>query len=642
MNIDDLNPTDEQALDALLAEIHGRSAPDLTPQILAQLAQQPTAVTVDVQSSGSGIHVRKSAGGKQLVAVLSTVATLAASVMLLLWMHGPAERKPVEASPKVAVNDQQTAPAEAVAVTDPVRPPEVIVPPPEAPKTPRRIPRGIPLVTSDAGNENSLAVSDPGGPIQIAPQPASSPPITLVAKRVDTELESYWDAIGMQPTAQSTDEQFVARLTALLGTEIAVESLDDAEALRAELLKPAASRFVAERWLGQVTDGGIMRIDAEARGRLADEIAASFRARQRLDVVLANWISGDSQHTADWYSAMSAAGSDTMVHRLASLSMNVDLRCTRCHDAKIEGSGRQEDYWSFAAFVRRGVHRARDGKWTVGTNNSAKPVFYELPDGRQRMVQAVVPSAWLSVADDQPVAEVQQWARQIVGSRELAHGVVNSLWKLVHGRPLHGGVVDTISAPHHESLDQMETGLVDDLLQSNFDIARTLALVIHSPAARRSVPEPLRADNALLASDADLRAARDVVNAFAGALPMRAKPAMNKRIDLAMRSSTGAIQSIRNSNTINAQADGKESPGKTRPTKRSDDGDSGFPTKVTDLPVQWLSSVKGYQNRVDHLGYLAGFNGVPNEVRQAADAMQQAEEIDEALALHRVWWLLSP
>ena len=170
-----------------------------------------------------------------------------------------------------------------------------------------------------------------------------------------------------------------ARLAAVLGTEISLESLNDAEVLRAELIQPAASRYVAERWLGQVTDGGIMRIDAEARGRLVDEIAESFRAQQRLDVVLANWISGDSQHTADWYSAMSAAGPDTMVHRLASLSMNVDLRCTRCHDAKIEGSGRQEDYWSFAAFFRREVHRARDGKWTVGTDQSAKPCSTNFP-----------------------------------------------------------------------------------------------------------------------------------------------------------------------------------------------------------------------------------------------------------------------
>ena len=229
-----------------------------------------------------------------------------------------------------------------------------------------------------------------------------------------------------------------------------------------------------------------------------------------------------------------------------------------------------------------------------------------------------------------------------MNSPELAHGVVNSLWKLVHGRPLQGGVVDTISAPHHESLDQMEAGLAEDLLQSNFDIARTLALVIHSPAARRSVPQPLRGDNALLASDADLRSARNVVNAFAGALPMRSKPSMKQRIDLAMRSTGGAIQSIRNNNSINAQADGSDSPGKSRPTERSDDSDSGFPTTATDLPVQWLASVEGYQNRVDHLGYLAGFNGVSKEVRQAADAMRQAEQIDETLALQRVWWLLSP
>jgi hypothetical protein len=58
--------------------------------------------------------------------------------------------------------------------------------------------------------------------------------------------------------------------------------------------------------------------------------------------------------------------------------------------------------------------------------------------------------------------------------------------------------------------------------------------------------------------------------------------------------------------------------------------------------VQWLTSVKGFDNRVEHLGYLAGLNQLPADVREAASAIKKSQQISEELALHRVWWLLSP
>ncbi len=639
-----LNANEEQAMDALLSEILGESSPpDLSPQILAKYSGSvSTNVVVDSQAATRGASKRGAV--RPFITALSVVTALAASVLLLVWLQGQAVDQPDDGEAMIAANQldsTNTAPMESVVQeTTPAQSPREL--PVESPR-PRQIPKGIPLIVSD-GDNNKLDASDDVPTAMEGPDRVRDPEeILLVSKRVDAELVGYWKSVGIQPTEDSALPDVAARLTERLGVKISPTALSDPESLRAEMIQPGTANQIARRWLLEVTGGGLSRVDAETQQRLVSEIAEAFQAKRRLDVTLAQWFGGDNPHASDWYAALAASGRDSMVQRIASLSMNVDLRCTQCHDAFIDGSGRQEDYWSFASLVRQGVHRDRDGQWTVAKVKSpGKPMFYELPDGRQRMVQPSVPAAWIAGQGDQPIQDVRQWSRQLVASPELARGIVNSFWKLIHQRRLRGGVVDTMTAPHSESLEQMEVQLVDDLLNSNFDVSRALALVIHSPATRRSVPTALQPDNALLANDSELRAARDVVDAFAGSLPLQSKPSINRRIDLAMRSTGGSLQSIREGNSINAQGDG--SPGGRSPNPRlpSDDDAGGFPITAGDLPVQWLTSVKGFDNRVEHLGYLAGWNEVPQEVRVAASAMENSRQISEELALQRVWWLLSP
>ncbi len=640
MNNDDLNRGEEQAMDALLSEILGGTVPpDLSQPILVRHSAANPSVVVDVHDPGR--NSRKGSVVKPLVTAVSIVTALAASILLLIWLQGTAVDPSNERGAMVAVSEPDSTgdvAVDSLAATaanknetgnQPARSPQV--------------PQGIPLLVGDGGKPPSDPRGESPEAIQVPKPKRDAEAIVLVAKRVDTDLVGYWKSIGIQPTADATLPETVARLTGRLGAEIIPEAMLDPELLRAELSDPATSRQIAKRWLTVVTGGGLSRMEDAQREGLIGEVAEAFQAKRRLDVTLARWLGGDHPRSSDWYAALSTSGPDVMLHRIASLSMNVDLRCTRCHDALIEGSGRQDDYWSFAAFVRQSVHRDRDGQWRIdGGKDSGKPFFYELPDGRQRMVQAGIPPAWMGPLDDRPIEDVRQWSRRIVGSPELARGVVNSFWKLIHGRRLREGVVDTMTAPHSESLSQIETLLVDDLLNSGFDVSRSLALIIHSPATRRSVPTVLEPNHALLASDSELRAAKEIVGAFGGALPLQAKPSIKRRIDLAMRSAGGSIRSIRQTNTINAQADG--SPGDNAPSRKpqAEDDAGGFPIAAGDFPVQWLASVKGFENRVEHLGYLAGLNRMPSEIAEAADAMNNSADISEQLALHRVWWLLSP
>lgn len=634
MNEDKLNPHDEQAMDALLSEVLGQAGPpDLSARILARhQSSESGPVVVEVQESPP---VRRKSSNIPIV-VLSGIAALAASLLLVVWIRGdvdPGEQPIAANSP-----DPSQPSVDAVAQDDvSPKPVEDAVQPPKA----RPKPKAVPLVIAESGDDQPGFGQQPSA-IETPPSVGQVEPIVLVSKLVDDEMHRYWNSVGVEPTEELAIADLQTRLRERLGVEIDQQALTSPEQLRGQLIDAEAALAVAQQWLMRVTEGGLARIDSDARARLVDQVAGAFQGTQRLDVLLARWFAGENEGTSDWYAALAASGRDSMTHRIAGLSMNVDLRCTRCHDALIEGSGRQEDYWSFASLIRQGVHRDRDGAWKVGEPKSSKPMFYELPDGRQRMVHAAVPTRWMGQQGNPPIEDVRRWSSQLVASPQFAKGVVNSLWKLMHDRPLKGGVVDTMTAPHSESLDRLEEFLVADLLGSDFDVSRSLALIVHSPSARRSVPTALQADNALLASDAELWGAGDIVGAFAGSMPDHHKPALNQRILLAMRTTGGAVPSIRQSDTINAQTNGSPSKGTSKPPRRSDEGSAGFPVAAKDLPVGWLESVKGYGQQVEHLGYLAGFSELPTDVRQAADAMKSADGISDELALHRVWWLLSP
>jgi hypothetical protein len=398
---------------------------------------------------------------------------------------------------------------------------------------------------------------------------------------------------------------------------------------------------IASRWMQQITERGLRRVDQQDREELSEELAACLQGNQPFDRTVARWIDGRSSQSSAFYAAISHGDSGAMVRRLAALTMNVDLRCTRCHDAKIEGNGRQQDYWSFAALLSRGVARNSDGQVTIDPERSkTKPVFYELADGRQRLAEPAVASDWIGVHSEEPVDTVALWAKRLTGSEAMARGAVNSLWQLVHGQPLQGRVVDPITAPHNDALDRIEDQLVQDLLSSQFNVARTLSLIIASPATRRGVPESLLPENALVVSEAERLEAIEAVNAFAAALPRHAELSLAQRVDQAIRAIGGKLdQDGRPFVAQLGDAGAKPSAdtaGKNNPLAVD------FPVRGESLPVQWLTLIEGEQSQINHLGYLAGKQQLPQSVQDAISAMQADEGVTKELLLNRVWWLLRP
>ena len=641
---DNLNPNEERAIDVLLAETLGNAAPpDLSQQIFARLRETPSDVSSIVRTDdrASKSETRPLSMRKQIAIVITVVAALAASLLIAVKIRsdyrmnvststfaGPSNvsDRP-ELEPGIELNRPQIDPPQAkIADASPAE----------------KRSRGIPLVIDAAPAVQPGAAQDhtaDRSPSLHLPLEA----VALVSRQVDSELHSYWSAIGIDPTGDASADEIVGRLSIALGIELPAESVNDPQRLENEFARQTVARAIASRWLQQITMRGLERIDPQAKDGLIEDLAACFRSEQEFDRMVAGWIDGQSPNASAFYAAVSAgpkhAGdSSAMVRRLASLTMNVDLRCTRCHDAYIAGNGRQQDYWAFAAFLRHGVTLGPSGQVTINASSeSSKSFFYELPDGRQRMVEPAIATTWMKNQKDQPIRSVREWAEQLIESPELARGVVNSLWQLVHGQPLRGRVVDPISAPHNDSLDRLEESLAQDLMRSRFDVARTLALIIASPVTQRAVPTALLPENALVADESETRAAMNAVDAFAAAQPPRNQLPIHDRLDQAMRAVGAKLNT--DGNPIVAQIGSPASgAGNTRSDSKSLSAD--FPTSTKSLPVQWLASIKDHRSQVEHLGYLAGMSQVPENILRAAETMRAAD--DHSTALNRVWWMVRP
>ena len=193
-----------------------------------------------------------------------------------------------------------------------------------------------------------------------------------------------------------------------------------------------------------------------------------------------------------------------------------------------------------------------------------------------------------------------------------------------------------------KSLLRMQRELSDDLIASDFDIARTLALMIHSPAFQRTVPDVLQPQTSLMASQTQLQQAHKLVDAYAAA-PAQSSIGMIQKIAHVLRASGLKIDLPGGDSAMLGQVADEEPKQKSR--RRLSEGQRSrlpvdFPTDVDSPPVAWLDQVGELDAKLEHLAYLAGRSGVPDSVSLAVDAMRQANT-DEALVLHRAWWLLS-
>ena len=490
------------------------------------------------------------------------------------------------------------------------------------------------------------------------------PAIQLVSASINQGVVEYWGDVGVKPTAQASIDQSAARMSVVLGIEIPDSVMDSCESLVAWMRTPLVAQAISRSWWNHVSAGNFSSLDREVQTQLieplADSINGTASSSRRIDRVIASWLTEPSTSSDGFLRAMSGpqdrlGNAPVLVTRLASLTLSADLRCIRCHDSYIEGSSVQQDYWDFAAIIADGV-RWHHGRFHAAdhpstTTRDSASLFFELPDRRQQVAEPGVASQW-HVGNQKMTAatSMSEFADSLVDSRSLARGFVNSMWHLVHGAPLHSRVVDPMSPPMSKTLIVLEDQLTNDLLHSDFDLGRALALILSSPTSRRSVPESLRDVWAR-----DRSEAHRVVIAFAGTTPSATPQGIQQKLDQILRSIGGKLETsdkqllaqVRPEDVGGRDVGGLRKFGGKKQNKRGRNDPThntvsfawDYPDQADEFPVNWLSLLKDPASQIEHLCYLSERDRVPPLVERSAERMRQAE-VDPFTILHRIAWLL--
>ncbi|MEM9827869.1 MAG: hypothetical protein AAF958_14860 [Planctomycetota bacterium] len=428
--------------------------------------------------------------------------------------------------------------------------------------------------------------------------------IQLVSRQIGKTVDAYWKDLSIRPTAAIGDEAWRDRVAQQIGARPDSSNLEE---LIAWIRRPENSGAIARRWAREVLGPLHVAADKDCQSTNLRQIQQTFTQGFGGDELIANWIA-DPKHP------LRRRTDHAATLRLASVSLDADLRCLKCHDGWNHVRGQQSDYWDLVALVR----------------GPDQDTFFETPDGRQRLATPSLPAVFAE--DGQTIDRVDDFAASRRGSRRVAGGLVDSLWRMVHGRSLRASTIDFQTATDHDAMETLRQQLIDDLLACDLDLSRSLALILDSKTNRRSLPKAYQSDDWWMA---DRGPAQRQIETFAAAAPRSQRGSLAERIAFNLRR-MGRTLDDQETKWL-AQIDEGDRPrtGKRRAMERFWD----YPDSTTPLPTTWLLSIDAAEQQLAHLAYLRGNDRIGDALRQA-DREMRADGISDTLRLQRLWWLM--
>ncbi|MEP1645870.1 hypothetical protein, partial [Rhodopirellula bahusiensis] len=520
---------DEAMLDLLLQEaLGGPTPPDQTGLILRRLADEDEGSPSKRAGSKNG-SVSATSQSPTFTSKLSIVTLLIGTAAALLLSVGVAvglkyrSDLALQAKADEAAKNTPSIPGPA-----PVAENQEGASTPTPEPAPRKRPRPIELAgdpSSSTGSDDST--TDPADSrdqpnVQPNRTPGSAPPITLVSQNVDKRWQSYWKRLGVSPTPSRDKESIQQELADRLGLVIPIDAIGDVEATRAAIQKPSNRQAISNRLLAAFLGKNPKQENA------AESLSEVLKSGSGADRLISSWMrpsSGDATPQGDkqseskkaaatpWIRMLQPADLHEVTVKTAALTNHQDLRCQRCHDVPNAGNEvpSQSDYWTAAAGLAPLLNPSR----------ANKDIFYDTLDGRRQLA---------SPPSDK---QAKTWSNNLVGSRDLAEGIVSTLFALVHDSPSTTSPFDLSVASAASVPPETLRPLVDDLIASDFDVLRCLSILLSDAVMTRSVPDAMSPQGILVADDQQWSNAVSAVHAMAARSPFRRPGSAQRRLQVA-------------------------------------------------------------------------------------------------------------
>ncbi|MCC9655812.1 hypothetical protein [Rhodopirellula halodulae] len=656
---------DDAMLDLLLQEaLGGPAPPDQTRLILGRLSLEESASRTSRKNAAGK---RSSGASKKLspaIVIIGTAAALLLCVGIGVGVKYRLDRAALANTTEGSSGGTATPGGSGSSDSDTNRPGSAIASGtstgrPSAPADPtttppKTRPRSKPIELAGSPSElapafplTENAESVPSGEQSntdrerqsVRPRPAPQP-ITLVSRQLDDRWQSHWKRLGVQPTAERSHEAQQKEFADRLGVAIPAEVIGDVEATRRALQSEANRSVISERL--------VMAFLGKANDQAAEQLSGVLQRGTGLDQLISGWMLPTSNSPSDsadegknskaanpWLRLLEPANLHEVTVKTASLTAHQDLRCQRCHEVPNAGDKvpTQSDYWSFAAGLSAWKQPSR----------AKQDVFYDTADGRQRM--ATKPSP----------ASMQRWARDLVGSRRLAEGIVSNLFAMVHGTSAMTGPFDLSVAGAVAPPPEMLRPLAEDLLASDFDVLRTLSILVSDVASQRSVPDAMTPQGILLANDDQWQNAVASVHAMAARSPFQRPESVQRRLQLARLDAKPNWPDEKGREALLAQPLGSElnadGTPKDRQQRRPNESRSreerlqiaaaGYPMRESMIVPAWLERLPDFDSRLNHVAHLAGRLKLSDAEKELALQAREAGD-NEALIYERLWWIIQP
>ncbi len=203
--------------------------------------------------------------------------------------------------------------------------------------------------------------------VTILPQVAASEPFPSNASemttRVDQLLAEYWSEQDIAPTDASSDAEFIRRVYLdLVGTlpypaELQEFLDDDADDKRSQVIERLLNHPLHATHLAN-TCARILISDGGANDQLGaigmqDWLRDEFVNNTRFDRLVGNFltVSGGQDTGPVIFYRLLELKPEKLAAATARSFLGLQLQCAECHDHPFVDTS-QEDFWSFAAFLR--------------------------------------------------------------------------------------------------------------------------------------------------------------------------------------------------------------------------------------------------------------------------------------------------
>lgn len=493
-----------------------------------------------------------------------------------------------------------------------------------------------PSTKDSATTKNSLAAADVR-----ANQPARS--IQLVSQAMQSHLDRYWQRSDIRPTAMMSESETADRIFDRFGVRIASQDVRNPAAILETLRSPENSRTIALRLMATLSSRPVTSlgndIDQAMVGQLADTLtrktnqSATTNQSSRVDRLVASWLMPFEQETEHKFpTPMGHLLRDVPPHQklvtTVSLTFQNDMRCLRCHNMPPSGSADEDqvEYWRFAASTLPLLDPM---------TKSDQQMFYDTSDGRRKL--AIPDPNWTPTQD------------HLIGTDSLAGGLVDWVWRSIHDRPLVATAYDLSGAANSE-MTKLRADLTEDLIANDFDLMRTVALVMTDSILGRQVPDAMTDAGLLVADDQKWIDAIVAVDSFAASAPLSTPTSQAVRTRLVAEVALPNLNLFAPGESILAQPLGLSesgsipSPSANRPNVSDEITQAkkaGLPVRQTIVMPAWIERLPTFESRAEHIAYLSGKLEVSEAASKLVDQMK-AIQVEEGLILQRLWWILRP